>query len=163
MVKTGAILFGNQARHLVPFGEYVPFRSLLAFVLRHIEIPMSDMMPGAYDQGLLFVKGVPFSASICYEIAYPFLIASQLPAAQILVTLTDDSWFDPSIAQDQKLQITRMRALETGRYLLTATNDGMTAIIDSKGRVEKTIPPSQTGVLTGKVPAMQGSTPWVIG
>lgn len=148
-------------RQLVPFGEYIPFRSLLSFILNHIQIPMSDMSPGSTNQGLLKVKGVSLSASICYEIAYPVLIASQLPEAQMLVTLTDDSWFDPSIARDQQLQMTQMRALEVGRYLLAATNDGVTAIINAKGGIVGTIKPTKEGVLTSIVPAMAGSTPWV--
>lgn len=148
-------------RHLVPFGEYIPFRALLAFVLNHIEIPMSDMSSGSFNQGFLTIKGISLSASICYEIAYPTLVASQLPEAQMLVTLTDDSWFDPSIAQDQQLQMTQMRALETGRYLLAATNDGVTAVIDPKGRIVKSAKPSEEAVLTAVVPAMTGSTPWV--
>lgn len=148
-------------RHLVPFGEFIPFRYLLSFVLNHIQIPMSDMTSGSENQGFLKVKGIPLSASICYEIAYPALVASQLPGAQILVTLTDDSWFDPSIAQDQQLQMTQMRALETGRYMLAATNDGVTAVIDAKGQIAKAVPPSQEAVLTSVVPAMTGSTPWV--
>jgi apolipoprotein N-acyltransferase len=99
---------------------------------------------------------------ICYEVAYPLEFLSFLPKAQLLLTITDDSWFGHSIASAQHLQMAQMRALETGRYLLFSSNTGITAILDPKGNNVKALPAFQEAVLTATVTPMSGSTPWMI-
>jgi apolipoprotein N-acyltransferase len=148
-------------RHLVPFGEYMPFRSLLNWLGRYIQIPMSDFSSGSKQQPPFIADGISIAPFICYEIAYPTEVLEAFPQAQLIVTLTDDSWFGRSLAPAQHLQIAQMRALETGRFLLMSTNNGVTAIVNPLGQITAFAPPFEVYVLTGKVMAMQGSTPWV--
>lgn len=163
----GVIAVGNAQgmylkRHLVPFGEYVPLRSILKIFSQYVQIPMGDFSKGPQQQPLIRLDGIPIANFICYEIAYANEVLPLLPQAQLLVTVTDDSWFDQSIASAQHLEMAQMRALETGRYLLFSTNNGITAIIDSRGKLQSTAPKDQPYVLTGTALAMTGSTPLVI-
>jgi apolipoprotein N-acyltransferase len=162
----GMLALGNgsgnyRKRHLVPFGEYMPFRFILDWLNAYLQIPMSDFSSGPHHQPLIYANGVPIAAYICYEIGYPTEVLDNLPQGQLLVTISDDSWFGDSLALPQHLQIAQMRALETGRYLLMSTNNGLTAIINSKGKIIASIPPFTQGVLTGTVYARTGATPWV--
>ena len=148
-------------RHLVPFGEY-PFLSIISEpFMKFFKIPMSGFTPGPKHQPPFIAANMTIAPSICYEIAYPYEILHYLPKAQLLVNITDDSWFGHSIAAAQQLEIAQMRALETGRYLLAATNTGITAIIGPNGRVLNQAPIFQSMTLTGTVYAMTGATPWV--
>lgn len=163
----GMLALGNGEgeylkRHLVPFGEYMPFRQLFLWLKDYVQMPMSDFDSGPMQQNLLKANGIPIAAFICFEIAYPSLVLTGLPQGQILITISDDSWFGKSIAAAQHLEIAQMRALETGRYLLLSTNDGITAIIDPRGRIQEQAPQYQRYVLTGKIHAMTGSTPWIM-
>ena len=155
---------GNQTvyhkQRLVPFGEYMPFRELLAFMNQYIKIPLSDIA-AATQPGQLQIAGYPVAASICYESAYASVFLAQLPAAAILINVSNDAWFGDSLAPFQHLEISRARARETGRYLLRATNTGISAIIDDQGRVVQRSPQFQADVLTGAVPLLQGTTPFV--
>lgn len=162
----GMIALGNghgsyYKRHLVPFGEFMPLRFLLLWLEDYVQIPMSDFSRGQRYQPLIEANQIPIASFICYEIAYPSEVLDALPAGKLLVVLSDDSWFGKSIAPPQHLQIAQMRALETGRYLLMSTNDGMTAIVDAKGKIQAITPRFQVMVLSGKVQPMTGSTPWV--
>ncbi|HVV68413.1 MAG TPA: apolipoprotein N-acyltransferase [Gammaproteobacteria bacterium] len=148
-------------RHLVPFGEYMPFRSILRWLKNYVIIPMSDFDSGPKHQALLTANGIPIATFICYEIAYPTLVLNQLPKGQLLITLSDDSWFGKSLAPAQHLEILQMRALETGRFALMSTNDGITAIVTPKGKIIAAAPPFREFILTGKVQPMSGSTPWM--
>jgi apolipoprotein N-acyltransferase len=80
--------------------------------------------------------------NICYEDAFGEEIIGALPAATLLVNISNVAWFGDSLAPAQHLQIAQMRALETGRMMLRATNTGMTAIVDVDGRVLSVLPPS---------------------
>ncbi len=150
-------------RHLVPFGEYLPFRSILDEVLRFLDIPISDFSPGNAGRPLLDVNGMALGVSICYEDAFGEEVIEALPEAGILVNVSNDAWFGDSFAPHQHLQMARMRALESGRYLLRATNTGVSAIIDERGRVETTTAQFQPAVLTGQVQARTGLTPYASG
>jgi apolipoprotein N-acyltransferase len=145
---------------LVPFGEYVPFAKYLHQLLNFLHIVMSDFIPGTQDFEPLYASGHYIAAYICYEIAYPQQVAATYRGSGILLTVSDDAWFGESIAQPQHLQIAQMRALELGRPLLFGSNNGITAIIDAKGRIQSRIPAFVTGVLTDNVQAYQGTTPW---
>ena len=100
------------------------------------------------------------AANICYEDVFGDEIIRALPAAGILANLSNTAWFGRSLAQPQHLQIARLRAAETGRPMLRATNTGMTAIVDARGDVSAVLPPFTTGVLTGEVRAYTGITPY---
>lgn len=149
-------------RHLVPFGEYTPLEKLLAPLISWLQIPMSNFAAGADDQALLTVKGITIAPFVCYEIVYPNLVLRDLPKANILLTISEDVWYGDSIAVDQHLQMAQMRSLESGRYSLFAVNTGISAIIDQHGKVIKSIPLHKRGVITRKVPAIEGATPWVM-
>ncbi len=98
---------------------------------------------------------------ICYEVAYPDFVAFNARSSGILLTISNDGWFGDSIGPLQHLQIARMRALETGRYMLRGTNNGVTAIIDEKGQITERIPQFERAVLTGEVYTATGSTPYM--
>lgn len=145
---------------LVPFGEYLPLRSVLGNVLKFLKIPMSDFSAG--DENLkVFVTGkAKLGMSICYEDAYGKQIRKSLPEAEILINVSNDAWFGDSLAPHQHLQIARMRAMENQRYLLRATNTGISAIIDPRGKVVAQSPQFQPHALAGTVQRYQGATPF---
>jgi apolipoprotein N-acyltransferase len=148
-----------KKNHLVPFGEYVPpgFKWFMSLV----NIPMSDFTPGGTQQPAMKVGDQKIAANICYEDAFGEEIIRALPEATILANLSNVAWFGDSLAPAQHLQISRLRAMETGRVMLRATNTGMTAIIDADGRVISQLPAFTRGALRGEVSGYQGSTPFV--
>lgn len=147
-------------RHLVPFGEYLPFEALLSGLLEYLKIPMSDFKVGKEQQALPFNQSL-IAYFICYEIIFPDLVRTSAKQANLLVTINDDDWFGKSSAQAQHLQMAQMRAIETGRYLLFASNSGITAVIKPNGRISKELPPFTSDVLTDQIYFMQGETPWM--
>jgi apolipoprotein N-acyltransferase len=149
-------------RHLVPFGEYLPFDAWTRPVLDFLEIPMSDFTPGADVPPLITLAGYPAGINICYEDAYGSEVVRALPDAAFLVNASNDAWFGDSLAPHQHLEIARMRALETGRYLLRATNTGISAIIDQGGGLHATAPQFEQAVLSGDIRPLRGATPFVI-
>ncbi len=148
-------------RHLVMFGEYFPLPAFARRWLRIMNLPSENIAAGSADQPLLTANGVPVAASICYELAFGAEQLGFLPAAQLLVNVSNDAWFGDSIAPHQHLQIGQMRARETGRYLLRATNTGITAVVDPTGRVVERIPQFVSGVITATVRPYSGATPYV--
>ncbi len=148
-------------RHLVPFGEYLPLDSLLRPVTEAAGIPVSNFSPGPQNQTLLRAAGYPLALSICYEIAFGSEIIRDLPEARFLVTVSNDAWFGSSIGPHQHLEIARVRALETGRFLLRATNTGITAVIAPDGRVAARLAQFEAGVLEGEITPRSGATPYV--
>ena len=148
-------------RHLVPFGEFLPYRPVLGWVLDILEIPLSDFASGSDDQKPMQAAGHPLAATICYEDVFGHEARMGLPAAHFLVNVTNDAWFGDSIAPHQHVQMARMRALETGRPMLRATNSGVTAFIDPHGRITAQLPLFQQDTLTGTITPMAGTTPYI--
>jgi apolipoprotein N-acyltransferase len=147
-------------RQLVPFGENFEFLPRwVKGLLRDADLPYSSFTPGAREQRLLRAAGYPVGISICYEDAYPSEIMRDLPQAAFLVNVSNDGWFGDSIALPQHLEIARMRAIESGRWLLRATNTGLTAIVDDQGRIVSTAPTGQVYVLKGEIQPLAGATP----
>ena len=144
--------------HLVPFGEMIP--AGFAWFMAYANIPMSAFSAGPAMQPPMALSGQNIAVNICYEDVFGDEIIRALPAAGILVNLSNTAWFGDSLAQPQHLQIARMRSAETGRPMLRATNTGMTAIIDVRGQVVSQLPAFSTGVLQGEVQAYQGLTPF---
>lgn len=146
---------------LVPFGEYVPLEGLLRGLIGFFDLPMSSFSPGPAYQKPLEANGLKVRPFICYEVAYPDFVASNSRGSDLLLTISNDGWFGDSIGPLQHLQIARMSALETGRYMLRGTNNGVTAVIDNKGRITGRLPHFERATLTGKVYAASGNTPYM--
>lgn len=151
---------GYAKRHLVPFGEYVP--PGFSWFFDWVEIPMTDFSVGARHQAPLDVAGLAIAPNVCYEDAFGEEIIRQLPAATVLLNVSNTAWFGDSLAQPQHLQMSRMRAMETGRPMLRATNTGMTAAITPKGDVIEVLPAFTTDALTVSVQGYTGATPYVM-
>ena len=145
--------------HLVPFGEFVP--PGLGWTLRLVNIPMSDFSRGAADQAVLEAAGQKIGVNVCYEDAFGDAIAAQLPQATLLVNMSNVAWFGDSLAPAQHLQMAQLRAVETGRMYLTATNTGITAAIDRDGRVLAKLPQFAEGRLETTARGYVGTTPYV--
>lgn len=147
--------------HLVPFGEYIPLKAVWGWVIEVLHIPLSDFARGAVEQRPLAIGGQRVAADICYEDAFGEEIIRQLPEASVLVNVSNLAWFGDSLAPWQHAQMSQMRALETGRMMLRATNTGLTAIIDAKGHVLASLPLFTAGSLSGTIQGYDGSTPYV--
>jgi apolipoprotein N-acyltransferase len=122
---------------------------------------MSDFSRGGGQRSVLEVAGQLVAPNICYEDAFGAEIARQLPEATLLVNLSNVAWFGDSLAPAQHLQIARMRAIETGRMHLTATNSGITASVDRDGRVRARLPAFSEGRLDVTAQGYVGATPYV--
>ncbi len=146
--------------HLVPFGEFIP--PGFGWVLDIMRIPLSDFSRGRrYAQPMQLGPDLRVAVNICYEDAFGAEIIRQLPAATLLVNASNVAWFGDSLAPDQHLQISRMRAIETGRPMVRATNSGVTAIIDARGAVVARLPSFTEGLLQGQAQPHTGATPFV--
>lgn len=145
--------------HLVPFGEFVP--PGFGWVLRWLTVPLADFSAGAQRQPPLEVAGLRVAVNVCYEDAFGAEIARALPEATLLVNVSNVAWFGDSLAPAQHLEIARMRALETGRMVLTATNTGITAAIAANGAVLGRLPQFAQGRLELAALAFAGATPFV--
>jgi len=145
--------------HLVPFGEFIP--PGFGWVLAVLKIPLSDFTRGSLAQTPFVLAGQKVAVNICYEDAFGEEISRVLPEATLLVNVSNIAWFGDSLAPPQHLQIAQLRALETGRTMLRATNSGMTAIIDHRGRITAALAPFTRGVLNGVAQGRSGATPYV--
>jgi len=156
-------LNGNdyRKRHLVPLGEFVPLRFLIEYFNQWMNIPMSDIASGDVNQDLMTVAGYPVGVSICFEDAFARDVRRDLPAARYLVNVSNDAWFEDSREPHQHHAIARMRALESGRYMLRATNTGITSIIGPHGEEIAVAPQFETAVLNGKIKPLKGATPYI--
>lgn len=146
---------------LVPFGEYVPLQDMLRGAIEFFNLPMSDFARGPADQPLLQAKGYQIAPYICYEVVYPEFAAGLAKRSDLLLTISNDTWFGTSVGPLQHLQMAQMRALEAGRWMIRATNNGVTALIDPFGRITTQIPQFEQAVLYGEVVPMQQLTPYL--
>ena len=151
-----------RKRHLVPFGEYLPLDRWLRPGAEALGIPVANFSAGAEEQALPRAAGHPLAVSICYEIAFGNEIRRALPEAEMLITVSNDAWFGTSIGPHQHMQMAAARALETGRYLLRATNTGITAIVAPDGAIDSALPQFEAGVLSGRALPRRGATPYVV-
>ena len=149
-------------RHLVPFGEYIPLKSIFGNLLAFFNIPMANFSSGAIDQPLLQLAGLDIGVSICYEDVFGEEVIQALPQAKLLVNVSNDAWFGDSLSPHQHLQMAQMRSLETARPMLRATNNGVSAIIDHRGKIIAQSPQFKTDVVSAQFQPMQGSTPFSI-
>lgn len=148
-------------QHLVPFGEYFPMPKITRPILHQLHIPMSNFTPGATQQETIHYQNARIATFICYEIIFPDEVRSAAVNANVLLEMSDDAWFGHSFAASQHLQMAQMRALETGRYVLSVTNNGITAVINTQGKIVKRLPQNESGVLSAEIPLYAGDTPWM--
>lgn len=146
--------------HLLPFGEYLPWQPVSGYLLGLMNVRLGNFSSGDIDQPLLKAAGYQFVTSICYEDAFGEQNIRYIEQAKFLVNVTNDGWFDGSIEPYQHMQIARMRALESGRYLLRATNTGVTAIVSEKGKIIYQAPVMQRASITADIKPMRGLTPY---
>lgn len=148
--------------HLVPFGEFVP--PGFVWFVRMMNIPLGDFRSGGWDQPSVAWQGQRLAPNVCYEdlfgeeLARRFKDPATAPTA--LVNVSNIAWFGDTLAVDQHLNISRMRAMELGRPMLRATNTGATAIIDHQGRVTHQLPRFTRGSLTGSFEGRHDLTPF---
>lgn len=145
-------------QHLVPFGEYSP--PLFRWVYDWVNIPLSDQTRGSARQPPLALGGQKIAVNICYEDVFGEEIIRALPEATLLLNISNLAWYGDSLAQPQHLQIAQVRALESGRPMLRATNTGMTALVMPDGRVAEVLPAFQRGALVTQVQGYAGLTPY---
>jgi apolipoprotein N-acyltransferase len=158
----GQANYRYDKQHLVPFGEFIP--PGFAWFVRQMQIPLGDFSRGRVDQPAIAWQGQRLSPNICYEdlfgeeLAARFKDGAQAPT--VLVNVSNIAWFGNTLAVDQHLNISRMRAMELGRPMLRATNTGATAIIDHQGRVTQQLPRFTRGTLVGRYEGRTGLTPY---
>jgi len=149
-------------QRLVPFGEYTPLESWFGGLLDFFGFPKSIIAQGEPRQSnIQLLTGQRIATSICYEIAYPALVATQAKDSALLLTISNDAWFGDSIGPKQHFQMTRMRAIETGRYLIRGTNNGISGIISPTGTVIKKGQQFVAETLQAEVTPMTGNTPFM--
>lgn len=147
--------------HLLPFGEFVPFEELLRPLAPLFNLPMSSFSRGDFIQDNIVAKGRHLAAALCYEIIFSNQVRQNItPDTDFILTLSNDAWFGHSIGPLQHMEIARMRALETGKPVIRATNNGVTAITDFKGNIIAELPQFETGVLRAQVASTTGTTPF---
>jgi len=156
-----ASTYRYDKHHLVPFGEFIPtgFR----WFTNLMQIPLGDQTRGAVIQAPFPVKDQKVLPNICYENVFGEEIAEQisLTGATMMLNVSELAWYGESIAIPQHLQMSQMRALETGRPMLSATNSGATVVISPRGEVAHSLPYRQPGVLSATVQGMSGDTPYI--
>lgn len=158
---TGDGLQSYRKRHLVPFGEFIPWG--FKWVLAILKIPLSDFTSGAAGQAPLTANGTSFAVAICYEDIFGREMVDALPAAQVLLNVSNLAWFGDSLAPEQHLQESQMRAIENGRWMVRSTNTGATAAIDERGRVMGRLPNFTRGTLIYSITPRKGVTPYMLG
>ncbi len=150
-----------RKRHLVPFGEYFPVPDFMREWMRLLSLPNNDISAGGAEQPILVAAdGTTIGVAICYEDAFGAEQLYALPDATLLINVSNDAWFGDSIAPHQHLQIARMRAVESGRWVIRATNNGVSAFIAPDGKVAATAPQFEFATLKWTVQPRTGLTPY---
>ena len=149
-------------QHLVPFGEYVPLERWLRGLIKFFDLPMSNMTTLPNQENQLFMGDWRIAPTICYEIAYPTLVQERVKAnTDFILTVSNDTWFGQSIGPYQHMQIAQMRALETGRYVIRATNTGFTGMINPQGAIIAIAPQFEPHILIGNIQKCTNQTFWM--
>ena len=147
-------------RHLVPFGEYTPFKTFFSYIAKKLNIPMSDLSHGDLNQNPFLVDNITMHPLICYEIAYPSLI-NMTNNYSVIINISNDAWFGNTFAPYQHLQIAQVRALETAHPVIRAANTGISAIIDKNGLIIENISLNTDGLINNKIYPSKGITPYM--
>jgi apolipoprotein N-acyltransferase len=160
MVRVGAPEQRYSKQHLVPFGEYIPFSGVLGRLMEIMQVPLPDFSIEP-SRPVIELAGHPIGVSICYEDAFGEEVIDALPEATVLINASNDAWFGNSFAPHQHMQMARVRAIETQRPMLRATNTGITAVIDHRGQVIARAPQFEATALRAEVQPRQGATLYV--
>ena len=161
-----AISLGREAQqtydkyHLVPFGEFIPLG--FQWFVDLMRMPLGNFTAGGTAQTPMRVADQQIAVNICYEDLFGEEIIRQLPQATLLLNISNVGWFGNSLAPHQHLQASRMRALETRRVMLRATNTGATAVISAQGQVTDSLPFFTEGALAATVQGRSGATPYLL-
>jgi len=145
--------------HLVAFGEFIP--PLFSWVYQWLSIPLSGFTRGGTEQAPMRLSNHLIAVNICYEDAFGSEVARPLPEAELLVNMSNMAWYGRSLAADQHVQFSQMRAMETSRWMLRSTNTGVTAAVNERGEIVKALPQFTRGVLDIDAVPRQGATPYV--
>jgi len=155
-------VYQYDKHHLVPFGEFIP--PLFKWFTQMMNIPLGDFNRGAVGQPSFEWKGQRLAPNICYEDLFGEELGARFTdpatAPTVFVNVSNIGWFGNSVAIDQHLAISRMRALEFERPMLRATNTGATVVIDHRGRVTHSLPRHTRGVLAAEAEGRTGVTPF---
>lgn len=151
-----------EKQKLVPFGEYVPLEDWFGPIFDLFGMPMSQFRKGPTNQPTLQAGELSVAPFICYEVVYPELVRSMVRDSDVLLTISNDGWFGHSIGPLQHLQIAQFRAKEAGRYMIRATNTGVSAIIDTNGQIVSELPQFVRATLTDNIATVSGNTPYVM-
>jgi apolipoprotein N-acyltransferase len=161
-IRPGAGIYRYDKHHLVPFGEFVP--PLFKWFTRMMHIPLGDFNRGSVGQPSFEWQGQRLAPNICYEDLFGEELGARFAdaaaAPTIFVNISNIGWFGDTVAIDQHLLISRMRAIEFERPMLRATNTGATVVIDHQGRVTHSLPRTTRAVLAGQVQGRNGITPY---
>ncbi|TKB46189.1 apolipoprotein N-acyltransferase [Thalassotalea mangrovi] len=163
--KSRDYYYGNNNRynkhHLLPIGEFVPFQSLMRKIAPLFDLPMSSFSRGDYVQDNLRAGGLNLAPLICFEVAFSQQTAANVSTdTDLLLTVSNDAWFGDSHGPHQHLDIARMRAIEFGRPMLRATNNGITAVINHQGEIAASVPQFEQATLSTEVRLTSGETPY---
>lgn len=159
LVSGGRTIGHYDKIRLVPFGEYVPLRKMLFFAEKLVHA-VGEFEFGTNDRPL---RGrYAYGPAICYEVVYPRITATQVKhGAEVIVTITNDAWYDGTYAPRQHLNQARLRAVEADRWMLRAATTGISAVVDPTGRIVQEIPMGQQGTIYAKFAVKQTITPYV--
>lgn len=151
----------HAKRHLVPFGEYRPLPAITEPLYRLMDMPLSGFTQGSAAQAPLTLANQKTAFNICYEDSFGDELIPSAKTASLLANVSNMGWYGHSHAMYQHLQQSQTRALELGRYMVRATNNGATAIIDPKGRITAQAPAHIRTVLHGSIAGYHGETPYM--
>nr|WP_253341664.1 apolipoprotein N-acyltransferase [Neisseria sp. HSC-16F19] len=147
--------------HLVPFGEYIPLPAITGWLYRQMNMPLAGFSAGGAAQAPLKLANQRVAFNICYEDGFGDELIASAKQASLLANVSNMAWYGDSYAMDQHLQQSQARALELGRYMVRATNTGMTAIINPQGYITALLPKDSAQVLTGEIEGYRGETPYM--
>ena len=145
-------------RHLVLFGEYIPFESILRGLIQFFDMPMSSISPGPNNQELLTINNYQILGLICFDVAFPLSFLNKVKGANFIINISNDTWFGSSYGPYQHLQIVRARALEFNKWIARGTSDGISTIVDNKGTIVSKLGKGISGSLNGKIYITESSS-----
>lgn len=160
LVSAGAASGSYDKVKLVPFGEYVPFESLIRGITDFFNLPMSGFSQGKNYPSQLSFNNSQIAPLICYEVAYPNFSAKQAKAANWLLTVSNDAWFGESLGPLQHLELAQLRALESGKPLVRVTNTGISGLVSHLGQLEVSLPRFTASSAKLELAPREGQTPF---